>query len=91
SYTHRWAGAPGDPAHQDLEQRLANAPLISVPTLMLHGDDDRVTEPSSSENRQSLFSGPYRRELIAGSGHFPQRERPEQVIAQVRQFLAGHG
>ncbi|MEK9720514.1 MAG: alpha/beta hydrolase, partial [Quisquiliibacterium sp.] len=51
SYTHRWAGAPGDPAHQDLEQRLANAPLISVPTLMLHGDDDRVTEPSSSENR----------------------------------------
>lgn len=90
SYTHRWAGAPGDPAYDALEARLASPARISVPTLMLHGDDDQVSEPGSSENRDSLFSGPYQRELIVGSGHFPQREHPQQVIAQVRRFLATH-
>jgi pimeloyl-ACP methyl ester carboxylesterase len=90
SYTHRWAGAKGDPAYQALEARLADPPRISVPTLMLHGSQDQVAEPSSSENRQSLFSGPYRRELITDSGHFPQREQPSQVIAQVRHFLSAH-
>jgi pimeloyl-ACP methyl ester carboxylesterase len=90
SYTHRWAGAQGDPTYDFLEARLVNPPLIEVPTLMVHGDDDRVTAPSSSENRESLFANTYRRVLLPGSGHFPQREFPVQVASLVRQFLADH-
>ena len=37
SYRHRYGAAPGDPALEPLEQRLAGQPKIGIPTIVLHG------------------------------------------------------
>jgi hypothetical protein len=37
SYRHRYGNAPGDPAYDDSEAKLAAQPPISVPTIVLHG------------------------------------------------------
>ena len=43
SYRHRYGNAPGDPALEPLEARLAEQPKIAVPTVGFQGDDDRGT------------------------------------------------
>jgi pimeloyl-ACP methyl ester carboxylesterase len=57
---------------------------------MLHGEADGVTFPSSSANKEKFFTGPYRRTLIPGVGHFPQREAPKVVAAAVLDWLKTH-
>ncbi|MCI1003883.1 alpha/beta hydrolase [Herbaspirillum sp. C7C8] len=88
SYRHRWGFADGDPAYAALEARLQETPRIMVPTLVLHGTDDGANDPSTSEDKQQHFGNAYRRVLIAGAGHFPQREKPDEVIEEVLAWLA---
>jgi hypothetical protein len=90
SYCHRWAHAPGDPAYDADDAALNPAPILSVPTLMLHGAADGVSLPETSAGKEAFFSGPYERELLAGLGHFPQREAPQMVSEAVLRFLAKH-
>ena len=87
SYRHRWGFAEGDPAYAALESRLATPPVIAVPTLMLHGTEDGANHPVTSEGKEHLFSGDYKRVLVPSAGHFPQREKPQQVIAEVMAWL----
>jgi len=47
-----------------------------------------VNHPDTSAGREKFFTGQYRRVLLDGLGHFPQRERPEAVTSQVLDFLA---
>jgi len=82
SYRHRYGYAPGDPALEPIETRLAGQPAISVPTVVLHGADDGVTPASGSENLRR-FTGPCRREVVAGAGHNLPQETPEPVIRAV--------
>jgi pimeloyl-ACP methyl ester carboxylesterase len=43
SYRHRFGSlAPGDPAYDAIERQLAAQPVITVPTINLHGDADGV-------------------------------------------------
>jgi len=58
-----------------------------VPTLVLHGAADSCNHPDTSLGKERFFSGPYRRELLDGVGHFPQREAPEAVAAALLRFL----
>ncbi|ACO78386.1 Alpha/beta hydrolase fold protein [Azotobacter vinelandii CA] len=90
SYRQRWGFAAGDPAHATWEGRLAQGLPIPVPTLVLHGADDRCNDPSTSADA-SLFVGRYRRLLLPGVGHFPQREAPETVSAAVLDWLGTPG
>ena len=71
------------------EARFDPAPKLTVPTLTLHGADDPVNAPASSEGKEAFFTGPYRRELIPRCGHFPQREHPEDVARRVVAWLRG--
>ncbi len=48
SYRHRYGNAPGDPALEPLEQRLAEQPPITVPAIVLHGACDGVGPPEQS-------------------------------------------
>ncbi len=66
---------------------LNPAPVLSVPTLMLHGEADGVTLPSSSANKEQFFKGPYKRTLLPGVGHFPQREAPQAVADAILAWL----
>lgn len=87
SYRVRWGHAEPDPRYAALEERLSSDPLISVPTLTLHGDSDPCNHPSTSENKDGLFKGFYRRTALPNLGHFPQRESPDAVLAEALPFL----
>ncbi len=87
SYRQRWGFVPGAAAYAVDREALARVPPISVPTLTLMGRDDGATLPSSTGGKEALFAGPYRVDVIAGSGHFLQREQPDAVAERVRAHL----
>lgn len=87
SYRHRYGLAPGDPAVEDSERRLAALPSITVPAVALHGADDGVTPAAPPEKHARFFRGPYERHVLAGIGHNLPQEAPEEFAAAVL-FLA---
>jgi pimeloyl-ACP methyl ester carboxylesterase len=87
SYRHRYGNAPGDPALEPLEQRLAERPSITVPTIVLHGACDGVGPPEQSATHARHFNGRYERRVIPVAGHFLSRETPDAVVQAVRDLL----
>lgn len=87
SYRVRWALAPTDPAYDVIEAKLAANPIISVPTLVIHGGSDPCNDPSTSDGKSHYFAGHYERIVLDGVGHFPQREAPLAVAEAVVKFL----
>lgn len=87
SYRHRWGHAAGDPHYAADEAALQPAPVLAVPTLVLHGEADGVNPPSTSAGKERYFSARYERQLLPGVGHFPQREAPAAVAAALLAFL----
>jgi pimeloyl-ACP methyl ester carboxylesterase len=83
SYRHRYGNAPGDPAYDALEARLAAQPPIGVPVIVLHGEADGVGSAARSIPRDRLFSRLLERRNIPRAGHFLSRENPEEVVAAV--------
>jgi pimeloyl-ACP methyl ester carboxylesterase len=58
---------------------------VQVPALVLVGEHDRVTPPASAVAlAAALPQG--RLETIAGAGHIPMLERPDELTARVRAF-----
>jgi pimeloyl-ACP methyl ester carboxylesterase len=80
SYRHRYGPAPGDPALQPIEDRLAAQPPITVPTIVPHGACDGVSPPQSSESHGRFFTGPYRRCVVPIAGHFLPQEAPGALV-----------
>jgi pimeloyl-ACP methyl ester carboxylesterase len=88
SYRHRYGNAPGDPALEPIEQRLATAPPIAVPTINLHGAADGVDPPEDPDPDVKHFSGPYERRVSPHVGHFLPREAPHAVARAVRELAS---
>jgi pimeloyl-ACP methyl ester carboxylesterase len=86
SYRHRYGNAPGDPAVEPIEQRLAAGPPIAVPTINLHGAADGVDPPDDPDPDVKHFSGTYERRVIPHVGHFLPREAPDAVANAVLQL-----
>lgn len=86
SYRHRWGLADGDPAYAEDAARLLPAPVLTVPTLVLHGGADTCNQPATSEGKQAWFSGGYERRVLDRVGHFPQREAPHTVADAILKF-----
>ncbi len=80
SYRHRHRAAEGDPAYEGIESRLAQRPPIAVPSVVLHGAEDGVDPPANSEGCGRWFSGPFRRAVVPGAGHFLPREAPQPWV-----------
>jgi pimeloyl-ACP methyl ester carboxylesterase len=80
SYRHRYGAAPGDPSLVAIEDRLAQTPRISVPTIALHGEADGVTPPEGSADHARFFSASYERKVIPEAGHFLPREAPDAFV-----------
>jgi pimeloyl-ACP methyl ester carboxylesterase len=89
SYRHRYGNAPGDPALEHLEARLAERPAITVPAIVLHGACDGVGPPEQSEAHAHHFTARYERRVIPVAGHFLSRETPDAVVQAVRDLLGG--
>jgi pimeloyl-ACP methyl ester carboxylesterase len=83
NYRWRLGLEEGDPALDDLEQRLAQRPAIAVPTITLEGDANGAPHPEPAAYR-SFFTGPYEHRTVAGGvGHDLPQEAPEAFAAAV--------
>jgi pimeloyl-ACP methyl ester carboxylesterase len=87
SYRHRCGNAPGDPALEQIERRLAAKPKISVPTIALQGEADGVLPPEGSRNHAAFFSGPYQWRVLPRIGHNPPREAPQIVADAILELI----
>src|SRR4030095_5519619 len=86
-HNYRWGLglAQGESRYDELERRLAQAPIISVPTITMGGDANGAfhAPPSSYAKR---FAGPYaHRDLKGGIGHnLPQVEAPAAFAQAIK-------
>jgi pimeloyl-ACP methyl ester carboxylesterase len=81
NYRWRLGLAEGESRYDDLEKRLAAAPVINVPTITLEGDANGAPHPDPAAYRQK-FTGKYaHRTLTGGIGHNLPQEAP-QAFAQ---------
>lgn len=83
NYRWRLAMAEGEPKYNDLEQRLAKAPVITVPTITLEGDANGAPHPDPSSYAKK-FSGKYsHRTINGGIGHNLPQEAPQAFARAV--------
>ena len=77
NYRWRLGLAQGEPQYDALEQRLAAAPTISVPTITLEGDANGAPHPQPAAYAKK-FTGKYlHRDVAGGIGHNLPQEAPK--------------
>ena len=77
NYRWRLGLAKGEPQYEALEQRLAEAPPIAVPTITLEGDANGAPHPDPTAYAKK-FSGKYEHRTIRGGiGHNLPQEAPQ--------------
>jgi pimeloyl-ACP methyl ester carboxylesterase len=80
NYRWRLGLAEGDPKYDDFEKRLAQAPVITVPTITLEGDANGAPHPEP-EAYAKKFTGKYaHRTLSGGIGHNLPQEAPDAFV-----------
>jgi pimeloyl-ACP methyl ester carboxylesterase len=83
NYRWRLGLADGEPAYEDLERRLAEAPVITVPAVTLEGDANGAPHPEPAAYA-GKFTGKYTHRLIAGGvGHNLPQEAPQAFAEAV--------
>ncbi|MGC1323978.1 MAG: alpha/beta hydrolase [Candidatus Udaeobacter sp.] len=83
NYRWRLALAQGEPKYDDLEKRLAESPVITVPTITMEGDANGAPHPDPSSYAKK-FSGKYEhRDIKGGIGHNLPQEAPEAFAKAV--------
>src|SRR5438270_3549933 len=89
NYRWRLGLAEGEPQYDELEQRLAAVPTITVPTITLEGDANGAPHPEASAYARK-FGGRYTHRVIEGGvGHNLPQEAP-QAFAQAVVDVDGH-
>ena len=77
NYRWRLGVAEGEAEYADLEQRLAEGPVITVPAITLEGDANGAPHPDP-DSYASKFSGSYSHRTIEGGiGHNLPQEAPQ--------------
>jgi len=77
NYRWRQALAEGEAKYDELEAKLAKAPVIGVPTITMEGDANGAPHPEPSAYAK-MFSGKYSHRLITGGiGHNLPQEAPQ--------------
>ena len=90
-HNYRWriGSADGEPQYDDLEEKLAQGPLITVPTITLEGDANGAPHSEAASYREK-FTGPYAHQVLTGGvGHNPPQEAPRafaDAVVQVDRF-----
>jgi pimeloyl-ACP methyl ester carboxylesterase len=90
-HNYRWriGLADGESRYDDLERRLAQAPVISVPTITIEGDANGAPHPDASAYR-TKFDGRYAHRVITGGvGHNLPLEAP-RAFADAVIAVDGH-
>jgi pimeloyl-ACP methyl ester carboxylesterase len=77
NYRWRLGLAEGEAKYNELEKKLAEGPMITVPSITLEGDANGAPHPDSSVYAKK-FSGKYSHRLLTGGiGHNLPQEAPE--------------
>jgi pimeloyl-ACP methyl ester carboxylesterase len=83
NYRWRLGLAEGDLQYNDVEKRLAEGPVITVPTITLEGDANGAPHPDASSYAKK-FSGKYAHRIIEGGvGHNLPQEAPQAFTEAV--------
>jgi pimeloyl-ACP methyl ester carboxylesterase len=83
NYRWRLGLAEGEPKYDSLEERLARAPVIAVPTITMEGDANGALHPDPAAYR-GKFSGWYEHRTITGGiGHNLPQEAPKAFAQAV--------
>jgi pimeloyl-ACP methyl ester carboxylesterase len=89
NYRWRMGLAEGEPKYDELEKRLATAPVIAVPTITMEGDANGAPHPEPAAYARK-FSGRYEHRLITGGiGHNLPQEAPQAFAQAVIDVVAG--
>ena len=78
-HNYRWRLdlADGEARYDDLEKRLAQSPIITVPTITMEGDANGAPHPEPAAYAK-MFSGRYSHRTVKGGiGHNLPQEAPE--------------
>src|SRR6202043_2674281 len=76
NYRWRLGLAEGEPKYDDLEKRLAEAPVITVPTITLEGDANGAPHPDPSAYAKKFTVKYSFRSISGGIGHNLPQEAP---------------
>ena len=71
------------PRDTSVSDRLAE---ISIPTLVITGDTDRIVSPQDSEKVSQLISGS-QLVVIPQTGHLPNEEKPTEFAKAITEFI----
>ncbi len=83
NYRWRLGLAEGEAKYDDLEKRLAQGPVITVPTITIEGDANGAPHPQP-ESYAKKFTGKYQHRLLTGGvGHNPPQEVPKDFAQAV--------
>ena len=83
NYRWRLGLAEDEPKYDELEERLAAAPVIAVPTITLEGDANGAPHPEASAYAKK-FSGKYEHRIVTGGiGHNLPQEAPQAFAEAV--------
>ena len=63
-------------------------PAVRCPLLALHGELDEYGSAAHPRRIAEASGGPATVQILAGLGHVPQRERPDEVVRRVAGFLS---
>jgi pimeloyl-ACP methyl ester carboxylesterase len=83
NYRWRMGLAEGEAKYAEFEKRLAEFPVITIPTITLEGDANGAPHPDASAYAEK-FSGKYEHRLLTGGiGHNLPQEAPREFAKAV--------
>ena len=68
---------PGEAKYDDLEKRLAQFPVITLPTITMEGEANAALHPEPDSNAKKVVGEHERRNLEGGIGHNLPQEAPQ--------------
>lgn len=72
----------------DIDQIIERIKTLTLPALLIWGEQDRIVRPQQGEKLHALLSNS-RLVTIPDCGHNPHEERPEETYTLIRDFLSG--
>lgn len=87
-YRHAFNPALQVPELADVQAKIGGMrEAIAIPTLIFHGERDGCIGVEQLAGMEALFPKGLRKEIVAGAGHFPHQEKPEEVNRAIVEFL----
>ncbi|MCI2418036.1 alpha/beta hydrolase [Saccharopolyspora sp. K220] len=81
NYRWRLSLAPGEPQYDQLEQKLAGSPVITVPTITIASDFDGAAADGAAYRKQ--FPGKYEHRILKNIGHNVPQEAPQDFTKAI--------